>query len=401
MLLRASASSRLAVVSFCLSGLLAACAAADGAGTDEPATGGSGGSGTTKGGAAGKAGGTSKAGTGGSGGGEAGTGGKGGSAGKAGSSAKGGSSGKGGASGEGGEGGESGEGGSASGGAAGSGGSAGKSGGAGKGGSAGKAGAGGSAGKAGGAGKSGGGGANAAGADAGGSDAGGSDAGGQAGSGDAGAGQGGSGDAGQGGSGDAGAAGQGGTGAGGAPGGLATFWLNELYLDMCIDGDRYEWAEIGGPAGASTKTLALRIFEYDASKTPEIKLTYTVPLGDNAVLANGLTSVGGQLSDAKIGIGLANWGLPEKGYVQLVDTVSKELYDAVGYGDVPAAESPTPGGYPTTLLYGAAATRTAFDKPTCRARTVGRRPGTGRTDNKSEFCIQIETINQPNLDSCE
>jgi hypothetical protein len=167
---------------------------------------------------------------------------------------------------------------------------------------------------------------------------------------------------------------------------------------MCLDGDGTEWVEIKGPAGASTSDLSLRIFSYEGDA---LSLTYTVSFGANTIGANGLTSIGGTLSPSKISVSLAKWGLPDKGYLQLVDAKTKELYDAVGYGDVPPIQADASFGEPLTLLYGAAAARTAFDEATCGARTIARKDGSGRTNNHDDFCVQLQSVNQPNDGTCQ
>jgi hypothetical protein len=196
----------------------------------------------------------------------------------------------------------------------------------------------------------------------------------------------------------------GGTSSGGASGagpvGPGAFFFNELYTDMCLGGDKTEWVEIGGTVGASTAKLVLRIFTYDVSADPPITLKYTVPFDGTAIQDNGLLTIGASSTDAVISVPLNDWGLPEQGYLQLFDADSKQLYDAVGFGDVPAVEADASFGAPLTLLFGQPAKRPAFDTPTCGTRTIARIPGSGQTDNATDFCIQTESINQPNDATC-
>jgi hypothetical protein len=345
------------VASVALGALLAACATAESEAPEplNPSAGSAGAAGSGKagaGGTSGKAGGAGESGAAGLGGSEAGGAGAGGDAGSA-AAGKGGSAGKGGAGNGGAGGGDAG----------------GTSGNAGVGGSSG-AGGGGAGGKAGTSG-----------------------AGGAAGAGNGGGGAGGTG----GGAGGAGVSGSGGV-AGAGPAGLGTFSLNEIYVDMCLDGDATEWVEIKGPPGESTSNLVLRIFSYEGDA---LSLKYTVDFGDHALDANGLTSIGGGLSPSKISVSLAKWGLPEKGYLQLVDKTTKELYDTLGYGDVPAIEADESFGAPAQLVYGSAAVRTSFDQATCGARTIARKADSARTNNHDDYCIQTESANQPNDGVCQ
>lgn len=148
--------------------------------------------------------------------------------------------------------------------------------------------------------------------------------------------------------------------------------INEVYVDVDLQGDRVEYVELKGPVGEPLAGLFLRLLRGDAGVLYDVAVTSN----DAGVIdSTGLWVVGGALAACNTDqtYGLTSWGLDNSsGAVELVKRAgAPELIDVVGYGGLATNE-----GAPIGL-------------PSDAGVSLGRKTSASESDvTTTDFCVQ-------------
>lgn len=189
-----------------------------------------------------------------------------------------------------------------------------------------------------------------------------------------------------------------GTGAGGAaaPG----LYINEVYVDRDLSGDKVEWIEIAGPPGAPLGGIRLRHYAYKGAGQPTVdKFDIAIAAAGAVMPASGKYTLGGLLSPA---MKILSTSSPDSfgfdntsGSIQLYRESDTALLDALGYGAATPVDAPTA---PKTTMFGSPA---ALPPNGETGQGLSRKSAAPSADNSVDFCVQKTTPNNENAGVCE
>ena len=174
---------------------------------------------------------------------------------------------------------------------------------------------------------------------------------------------------------------------------VAPVQINEIYVDNAfLRGDATEYVELRGAAGVAVDDLKLRILYANG----QVKYEVQVGNAGEKFGANGLWVVGGNQTfklnvtdHVDHEVSTANWGLDDRGAIQLVR--GSTLLDVVGYGpDADAGAVAPPATPPTATSEGKIARTATQVSSSAAARSIGRKTGAADTNvNATDFCQMI------------
>lgn len=170
--------------------------------------------------------------------------------------------------------------------------------------------------------------------------------------------------------------------------------INEIYVDnQFLRGDATEYVELRGAPGVPVDDLKLRILYANG------QVKYEVPVANagEKLGANGLWVVGGNQTfklnvtdHVDHEVSTANWGLDDRGAIQLVR--GSTLLDVVGYGPDADAGAVAPPATPPTATSEGKIARTATQpaSSSAAAKSIGRKTAAADTNvNAADFCTMV------------
>lgn len=167
--------------------------------------------------------------------------------------------------------------------------------------------------------------------------------------------------------------------------------ISEVYVDLALQGDRYEWIEIAAPPGTALDDFMIRHYQWSSASLPTV-LKFDLPIASAGTVmsSKGLWVVGGQLAsytDRSYSIAKPdNWGIDgTAGFIQLYRIAGQELVDTIGYGKAQAATAPVA---PFALMFGSPA---ALGLSGSTNQSTGRKTGPSVGNNSLDFCPQSPT----------
>lgn len=174
---------------------------------------------------------------------------------------------------------------------------------------------------------------------------------------------------------------------------VAAFRIEEVGLDLDVDGANTEFVEITGEPGASLDDLAIRVIAADGTETSTYALSETA---GTTMPSDGHWVIGGAVVtgvDQIYAVAQDDWDLDgTAGAIQLLDTsgATPVLLDVVGYSFSGTAVTAAGNlSAPTETVEGSAeniSTGAASDNGIGRAAAAA-----DTNDNAADFCLQAKT----------